>query len=290
MKILITNLWLDQYCGSENWCYAMACELIRRGHDVYAYTPLYGKFFTEFEKAGVKKAKEGKFDLILENHNVLDLTKFSGFIIHTCHGIVQPERPMLNVINVAVSQASFDKWHTSTIIPNRIDTNRFYQKTKPRQYIQKILSLCKSDSANDVLAEICRKTEIEFEPTYGKFIFRIEDKINEADLVVGVGRSLLDAMACGRPVISFDDRHYYKTRMLGYGYITPDKFDKYVKDSWTGNAEQKTLNKFQLAKEIFCNYNPADGDVNQQFIIDNYNISKTVDAYLKIYNESEKLS
>ena len=43
---------------------------------------------------------------------------------------------------------------------------------------------------------------------YGKEVFNIEDKINEADLVVGIGRSLLDAMSCGRPVVSFDDRIY----------------------------------------------------------------------------------
>jgi len=287
MNILITNLYLSDFCGSENWCYAVASELLRRGHNVYTYTPCYGKFFEEFEKIGVKKAISGKFDLILENHNVLDKNKFNGFIIHTCHGIINEERPMSHVINVAVAQHVANKWNLTQIIPNGIDTKRFCIKNKPNKDLHKILSLCKSDTANDVLAEICKKTGIEFDYKYGKTIFHIENKINEADLIVGVGRSLLDAMSCGRPVISFDDRFYYKTRMMGYGYITPNKFDKYIKDSWTGNAEQKTLTKLQLAKEIFNNYNPADGDVNRQFIIDNYNVSKTVDAYLKIYNENK---
>lgn len=289
MKILITNLYLTDFGGSENWCYAVACELLRRGHDVYTYTPEYGKFFTEFEKMGVKKAISGDFDLILENHNVLDRNKFNGFIIHTCHGIIKEERPMLNAdINVAVAEHAASKWNLKQIIPNGIDTERFNIKNKPRKEIHKILSMCKSDTANDILKKICRDMDVELEITYGKFIFRIEDKINDSDLVVGVGRSLLDAMSCGRPVVSFDDRFYYKTRMMGYGYITPDKYNKYIKDSFTGNAEQKTLNKLELAKEIFLKYNPEDGERNRQYIIENYNISKTVDEYLKIYNKYKK--
>lgn len=284
MKILITNLWLKDFCGSENWCYAVASELLRRGYDVYAYTPLYGKFFEEFEKIGVKKAFSGKFDLILENHNVLDITKFSGFIIHTCHGIVDAERPMKNVINVAVSEASAKQWNIKNIIANGIDTERFCIKKNPNKKLYKILSLCKSNSANNILKHICNDVGYELETTYGNSVFRIEDKINNADLVIGVGRSLLDAMACGRPVISFDDRPYYKTRMLGYGYITPDKYDKYIKDSFTGNAEQKTLNKLELLKEI-SKYNPNDGELNRKFILENYSISKTVNAYLNIYKE-----
>lgn len=144
-----------------------------------------------------------------------------------------------------------------------------------------------TDTANDVLRTICNDCGVEFESLYGKFVFNVEDKINSADLVVGVGRSLLDAMACGRPVVSFDDRFYYNTRMMGYGYITPDKFSKYEIDSFTANDIKKTLNKLELAKEIFLNYNANDGKVNRKFIEENYNISKTVDAYLKIYNDNK---
>lgn len=287
MRILITNLYLNDFCGSECWCYSIASELIRRGYEVFAYTPNRGKFFEEFEKLGVKFANSGTFDLILDNHKIVKTQKFVGPIIHTCHGIIDAESPLSGAINVAVSEASRDKWKTDFLITNGIDCERFKPIVKPSLEINKILSLCKSNTADDVIGSICESAGIEFERTFCKTVFRIEDKINSADLVIGVGRSLLDAMACGRPVVSFDDRPYYETRMLGYGYITPEKFDKYQKDSFTGNAEQCTLDKLQLAQEIF-KYNPDDGIVNRKHILENYNIKDRVDQYLSIYNQMVK--
>ena len=87
MKILITNFALDVFRGSEVWCYAMASELKRRGQIVDIYTPMPGKFANEFEKLGCKFVKTGNYDLILDNHREVKKDKFSGFIIHTCHGI-----------------------------------------------------------------------------------------------------------------------------------------------------------------------------------------------------------
>ena len=284
MRILITNLWLDDFGGTECWCYAMASELIKRGHTVDVYTPITGKIFKEFEKLGIKLVSEGEYDLILDNHNQTNLNKFKGFVIHTCHGVIKEEGPMKSVVNVAVSKKSAEKWNCSIIIPNSIDTNRFCCKKPLHSYIKKILSLCKSNTANNVLKQICHDAGVEFESMYGKEVFNIEDKINEADLVVGVGRSLLDAMSCGRPVVSFDDRYYYETRMMGHGYLTPDKFKYQEIDNFTGNSLKKSFNKLELAKEIFEKYNTKDGEINRQYILDNLSIEKTVDKYIELYN------
>ena len=37
--------------------------------------------------------------------------------------------------------------------------------------------------------------------------------------------------------------------------------------------------------EIFEKYNPDDGEVNRQYILDNLSIEKTVDKYLELYNK-----
>lgn len=284
MKVLITNLYLDGFGGTEAWCYAVAMELKRRGHRVDVYTPLCGKIFNEFAKNGVCLSYGGDYDLILDNHSLVDFTKFHGKCIHTVHGITGYEQPLKNVVNVAVSKKISDKYNIDIVIPNGIDTNRFKCKTPLHNDIKKILSLCKSDTANDVLKTICTDLGVGFESMYGKEVFNIEDKINESDLVVGVGRSLLDAMSCGRPVVSFDDRYYFKTRFLGHGYITPDKYKYYEQDSFTANSIGKTLNKLELAKEIFEKYNPKDGEINRYHIVKNLSIETTVNKYLDIYS------
>lgn len=283
MKILVTSMWFDGFGGSESWCYSIISELLRRGHKVDVYAPVLGKMYNELKKLGITLSKEGNYDLILDNHNP-KYDSFNGTIIHTCHGIIDDlDRPMPNAFNVAVSDKIGEHYNVSTIIPNGIDTNRFYCKNPLHSYIKKILSLCKSDTANDVLKQICHDADVEFESMYGKEVFNIEDKINEADLVVGVGRSLLDAMSCGRPVVSFDDRFYFETRMMGHGYLTPDKFKYQEIDNFTGNSLKKSFNKLELAKEIFEKYNPKDGEINRQYILDNLSIEKTVDRYLEIY-------
>lgn len=287
MKILLTNLFLVDFCGSECWTYAMAKELSRIGHEVYVYTPKIGPFFEEFKRSNLQFADNGKFDLILDNHQVVKRGNFSGFVIHTCHGIIDEEKPMTRVLNVAVSNKVSEKYKLNTIIPNGIDTNRFYCKIPLNTRIKRVLSLCKSDSANRVLMEICNKNNVKFESTFHNEVFNIEDKINESDIVVGVGRSLLDAMACGRPVVSFDDRNYYSTRMLGHGYITPDKFKFQQIDNFTASSIGTSLSKEDLEREIFEKYNPKDGEVNRQFIIENLSIEKAVERYLELYNSSD---
>ena len=194
-------------------------------------------------------------------------------------------KPLAGAFNVATSQKVAEKWKIDTIIQNGIDVNRFNCKKPVHTDIKKILSLCKSDTANDVIKRICSDVGVECECMYGKEVFNVEDKINDADVVIGVGRSLLDAMACGRPVVSFDDRFYFKTRMLGYGYITPNEYKYYDVDSFTANSIGKTLNKLELAKEIFEKYDPKDGEMNRQYIIKNLSIKKTVDEYLALYEK-----
>lgn len=286
LKILITNLFLDGYGGTESWCYAIATELKRRGHEVFVYTPLCGKLYEEFKKENILFTNSGNFDLILDNHQQSNLIKCTGFKIHTCHGITYHERFMPNVLNVAVSKKVAEKYNLNIIIPNGIDTNRFYCKNPVHSEIKKVLSLCKSDTANDVLKQICHDADVKFESMYGKEVFNIEDKINEADLVVGIGRSLLDAMSCGRPVVSFDDRIYYQTRMMGHGYLTSEKFKYQEIDNLTGNSLKKSFNKLELAKEIFEKYNPKDGEINRQYILDNLSVEKTVNKYLEVYTKN----
>ena len=58
-------------------------------------------------------------------------------------------------------------------------------------------------------------------------VFNIENIINEADLVVGIGRSIYDSMACGRCVISYDYR-VYNNKPLGDGYISKEKIEKHI--------------------------------------------------------------
>lgn len=275
----MANIWMKDPAGTECWCRAMADEFRRRGHDVKVWTPNPGRFL---EMTGLPMAMPGdRFDLILDNHCVTP-GKFEGNTIHTCHGIIDFEKPMEGAVNVAVSDAVGNRWHLRHIIPNGIDTELLKPRTAPYKCLHRVLSMCKTESANVMLEKVCDMLNLELATTYGHEVFDIASAINENDLVVGVGRSLLDAMSCGRPVISFDDRPYYPTRYLGQGYIKREDFRFYMVDNFTGRVENRSWTESTLAGE-FDKYDPADGGINREFIINNLSVARTVDSYLALY-------
>lgn len=270
--------------GSESWCYAVGTELVRRGHDVYIYSPMPREGIPYFAQAGIKYVTSGDFDLVLENHNVLPPTRKGKVIIHTCHGSIREERPMQGVINVAATDRAAKAWNLDTVIYNGIDCERMKPTRNPSEEIRNVLSLCSSKEADVVIREICGELGYSFWPTYGQEIPQVENLINWADIVFGVGRSCLDAMACGRPVISFDCRPYiHMNHGLGYLYPYMVKNDK---TNLTG--PQNTWTKEELKKELL-KYNPADGILNRDYILNFRNIQETVNRYLLIYEETEIL-
>ena len=281
MKFLITNLHLNPFRGSENWCYAMGCQLIRMAHqvDIYSPNPNGGEYI--FEAAGIRfNADGGQYDLIFENHNVIDPARFIGPIVHTCHGTIYEERPMPHVINVGVSDRVAKHWGLDYVIKNGIDCVRFNMVNPPKKTLTNILSLCSSETADTVLKRICERRGYKLTTTVGKEVFAVNDLINQNDLVIGVGRSLYDAMACGRPVISFDDR-WYLTRMHGLGYVTPDMV-RNNRDNMTGNGNY--ISEDQLTAEI-DKYNPCDGLLNRQYIQDEMNISTKLNEYIDVIRD-----
>ena len=282
MKILITNLQLWPVRGSESWCYAVGSELVRRGNEVCIYSPYPRDGIKVFEDAGIKFVTSGDFDLILENHNVLPATCRGKVVIHTCHGSIREERPMEGVINVAATDRAAKAWNLDTIIYNGIDCTRMYPQTEPNKEIRNVLSLCSSREADCVIRDICGKLGLSFWPTYGQEQVMVENLINWADIVFGVGRSCLDAMACGRPVISFDCRPYIHPNH-GLGYLYPYM----VKNDGTNlTGPEHTWTTDELIGEMM-KYDPKDGIHNREYVMNFRNVQETVNKYLLIYEENK---
>ncbi len=299
MRILVANNHLVITGGSENFTYALAEELLRQNFEVeYFCDPAKrGKISQCMEqKLGIRFKSHDHYDLILANHNTMvEMLDGCGTIIQTCHGVYPPlEQPSpcadaYVVISQEVQDHLTELGVQSTLILNGIDCQKFYPATPLHATPQSVLSLCQGDEANAIVKEACEELGLHhFHASKStNNIIDIQDYINQADMVFGVGRSLYDAMACGRTCISYDSRAY-SSKFDGHdcggdGYITLNNIDQSIINNCTGRGVWgRHFDKDGIIEEI-KRYDKLDGDKLRKYALKHLNMKINVGLYLKIH-------
>ena len=291
MKILLGTHYLAKTGGTENYTYALAMELKRLGHDVEYFAIVRGKTSSLLEEKGIPFMSGGQYDLILANHTtVVEKVWPYGFVIQTCHGnIAELEQPSPYAdLHVAVSEEVREHlqskgFQTAAVIANGIDCNRFLPKKPVSPTLQTVLSLCQSDVANDFIRRCCERENIRFLQS-NKFtdnVWSIEDLINESDLVIGLGRSAYDAMACGRAVLVYDFRQYMG-EFLGDGMLTPESIGKSMLCNCSGRASMLKYDEQAFIDEM-RKYSPELAAWGREYALKNLKIETAVGKYLDVY-------
>lgn len=303
MNILVANGSLSGIDGSINYSYATIKELLKRGYNVdgFAYSREDGSCFLTEEKLledGVSLFIENpptkNYDLILSSgHTTLHyLTDIKGFRIQTLHGAhVEEEQPNeLADAFVSISEEAQNNatslGYNSVIIRNGVDVERFTNSNPINKELKKILSLSHSDELNNRLSRICDKLNIEFIYHHKKQnpIFNIEDKINEVDLVITIGRGVYEAMSCGRVVFILDNRRYIDKGSIGDGIVTDETIDYFLRNNCSGRYTNKVFNDDDIIQELL-KYDYRLGEFNREYVKENLTIEKSVNQYLKLYEQ-----
>ena len=290
MRILVTNHWLRKLGGSETFTYTMVEELVRLGHEVDVYTNEPGMVSDRMKQDfKIKIQGKGDYDLILASHNsTIPINKNKSFIIQTCHGIypkLEQPAPGVNAyvaISFEVQEHLKQLKCNSTVIWNGINLDRFRVKNPILSTQPRILSLAHSDTANNIIKEACRLSGSQYMEVnkYKKQIWKIEDLINDSDLVVSLGRGAYEAMACGRNVLVFDARKYMPS--CGDGLMIAGYVRAAMRNNCTGRRFNISFNSETLANEIM-KYAPVHGSYLRWFAENNLDIRSQVQKYLQIY-------
>lgn len=291
MKILVGNNHLQKTGGTENFTFALATELKKLGHEVEYFTFEKGEISDKLEVAGISFMTHEKYDLILANHNtVVEQLWPYGYTVQTCHGTVpeleqpSPFADKFVCVTEEVREHLHNKGVDADLILNGIDCKRFAPETPIHPYLTSVLSLCQSDTANDFIRMCCESIGASF-LSCNKFtdnVWEIEKAINKADLVVGIGRSLYDAMACGRCIISYDNRDYVK-QSIGDGYITSENIGKSIRHNCSGRGLRKTFTKEEFIAEL-KKYNPSDGQWAREYALEHLNMAVAAKRYLSFHS------
>ena len=280
MNILVANNHLRNYGGSETFTFTLVKEL-RKNHNVDVFTLLAGDYLESVEP-------KDEYDLLLINHNsCLDALKdVKGFKIFTSHGIFPPmEQPRPGAdayvaISEEVQQHMKKQGYDAHLIRNGIDCDRFSPKTKINKEIKKVLSMCQGYKAAVLIEEACEELGIEFEEIE-RDVWDVENYINNADLVVTLGRGAYESMACGRAVLLYDDRVYIPNGEP-YGDGIVEDWEEIAKHNFSGRLLKNYYTVEQLKEEIL-KYNPSMGNINRGVAEEHFNIKKQVNKYLQIY-------
>lgn len=288
-QVLVATNHLCWIGGSELYTYYLIKALSeRKDIEVEYFTLEDGLISDKIEnELKVRFKSRQDYDLILASHRttVRKLYK-NGPIVQICHGIFPEEEqpsPFADYhigISEEVSRHLSFLEYPNQVIPNGIDTEHFKPENPVNPRLRSVLSLCQSEHANAVLRDICAKENLEFNciDKNRNPRFDVSGDINKADLVVGIGRSVYDAMACGRPCVIYDNRHYNGNR--GDGYLHPAKFPEFVKRNCSGRYLNKHFSEQELTDEI-RKYNPDDGALLRSLALKNLNIDAVATQLLR---------
>lgn len=282
-SVLIGTYYLNHVGGSQLY----TCDLIkalnaRDDIDVEFFAIELGELSAYVrDELGVPFMSKAKYDLILAGHNVtVEMLYGKGPIVQICHGaILGLEFPSIYAdFHVGISKEVCDsltkKGFDNILVLNGLDLQQKRSEKPIHPQLKKVLSLCQSEDANTMLRNACNRLGLEF-ITFNKHknpTFHIEKEINEADMVVGIGRSIYDAMACGRPCIIFDSRDYNGNK--GDGYLHPYLFNDFVKANCSGRYLGKHFSEDTLIDE-FRKYNPSDGEELRKLAEVHLNVERT---------------
>ncbi|WP_203568010.1 glycosyltransferase family protein [Aestuariimicrobium ganziense] len=204
---------------------------------------------------------DGRYDLAIVNHNETMRSLRRAAVrsrIMVIHGVVPAlEWPVLGAdayVSVSEYVASFVPVR-STVIGNPIDVDHFVPTGAVNSTLTRVAMVSNHESpATEILQEACSRLGVELDlvglntklgPTSDP-----KSAMDAADLVVGVGRTALEAMACGRNVYCMGPRG-------ADGMITWGNVDELARWNFNGAKSGALPTAGRLAAGLAAGYDPS---------------------------------
>lgn len=275
MKILIATHHLIDFAGTEIYTATLAKYLVRAGHEVIVYSKYIDKLLDLIEKTGAEVVDNLDFivnnppDVAHVHHNITAYEVRKAFpklpIAYVVHG-VDPFLEQLPYTDIGISQyvgispSIYKKLlnegsakKNTHLIHNIIDTDKF-KPYSPINEVPKtaIVISSKITTHNEqVISTALSKLNIDFKIFGRNHTFieynKIPEAINSADVVISIGRGIIEAIYCERIAVSYD-------YLGGDGIVKPENFNKLVKNSFNGTTFGFDFTADELADEIMNNY------------------------------------
>ncbi len=306
MKILITNISLIYPAGSELYTSDLAKYLSNNGHEVFVFSPSLGPVSEEISKLknvtvtnNLEEIKDIKFDILHIHHNVNAYLVREYFpdtpAIMVIHGVLpefeQPPMIDLGISKyIAVSEEVRDHLINNYNIPkskieiirNWVNTEKFKRKFNINKTPERILVVSNHypEEHRKIYEEVCKEKGLDIVHVGlpENPVTNVEDYMNNADVVITLGRGAMEAMTLGRNVI-VSDIHGMD------GILTPEMYSESIKNNLSGRRYAKKLTKKNFEREL-DKYSVENGDEMERIAKRNHNREQNIKHILDIYKGS----
>lgn len=307
MRLLITCYRLD-LTGSSTFTFTLASELKSRGVDIDVFSPFPEIMSNELISRGVrvirtvKQVASQRYTCIIAQHNILASMvrsiKPDVPMLFVSHGILRAqaflEQPPTKDANIhkyiAVSEEVRKNLICAHRIPadkieivrNFVDVNRFSPRSTIREKPEAVLLLSNRftqnvlDTIRDACAKLCLRLVV-----IGKThrVLDTESYIDKADIVISLGRGIMEAMACGRAAIVYDYQG-------GDGIITRSNIEEIRKHNFSGRRFRDKYDAPALVREI-VKYEKRMGIINRELILNEHSASLATNRIINICEEAQ---
>ncbi|MFZ7110818.1 MAG: tetratricopeptide repeat protein [Desulfatiglandales bacterium] len=308
MKILMTNIQLTGFTGSEIFTYTIADMLRKNNFEIVVYSKLIGKLMPLFREIGVNVVNDlttirnNNFDVAHVHHNINALEVRYHFrdlpIVFLSHGVLpfleQPPNIDIGISKfLAVSEEVKDSLVQKSIngkdikiLRNMVDSTKFFPYRKINNFPRKalILSYKIDDKKVEIIIKACKKLKIEYQFVGGRFGVVPQSSlpyyINSADIVFSLGRGVIESMMCGRIPIVYD-------HLGGDGMVTPDNIKEMMNCNFSGRKYGIEFTDELLVDEI-CKYRSENGAILRKMALEYFDAKNQIDYLMSIYDEVQQ--
>jgi hypothetical protein len=285
MRILLANQPWDAFGGSETYLLTIAPHLQRLGHEVELYAPAEGRQADAARERGlavVTAASElpQARDVVVTQHAESAYAMAERYPeaarVYVAHSLLfAPQRPpeagvchAVVAMNNGVKRFCEALAHGPEVVrmTQPIDISRFNGRGGPGQRPRRVLLLGNhwlgpENRNHRIVAEACESLGLELDHVGvgGRVSSAPELDIARADVVVGIGRCVLEGMAAARPAYVFGDRG-------GDGWITPENYEALEAKAFAGTSTPRVTDARGLREDL-AGYDAEMGAVNRDLVI-----------------------
>jgi hypothetical protein len=305
MRLLLANNHLG-LGGSESYLLTVAEQLDRLGHEVFIYAVERGPGAEVVLERGMPLIGEAEltddFDAALVQDAIVSLQiaelcpgARQVFIAHSAMFDVQTPPQIPGIVGTVVVlndrlQRRMRACATSVDVVRLrqpIDTQRFAPRGALPEVPRRAVLLSNNPSADRlmILESACERAGIELDRLGGAAGQTTDPRpqLAAADIVIGYGRSILEAMACGRAAYVYDWKG-------GDGWVTAESYPEIEADGFAGSGG-RTVDVELLAEDLGC-YSASMGPVNQDLVYThhraNVHAEQLVELLIRLAEPSER--